>query len=204
MEYSKCTKGENYMSKKNIIIVAIVAVLALGTGVFFVINSGSDENQSTTTNSSGSNSAKNQEQVEKGSLKSLASSDKPRECAMSYSGANGTGTGTMYSDGKGRARMQLNLKTEKGNIGETNQIIKENKSYSWFTTNGQTMGMVMDMSKVQSQTQQAQSQTSTNSPSPDQSFEIKCKSWTVDESKLTLPAGVNFLDLSNISVPTTR
>lgn len=192
------------MSKRNIIIIAVVAVLVIGGGLFFALSSNnSDKQESSSNKSAGSSSSASQEQTEKNSIKSISSGGKSRECTMSYSGSGGTGTGTIYTDGKGRARMQMNLKTEQNNIGETNQIVKDNKAYSWFNTNGQTIGMVIDLSK----TSESSNTASTSSgPTPDQSFDMKCKSWNVDESKFTLPSGVNFLDMNSSipSVPTAR
>lgn len=192
------------MSKKNIIIIAVVVLLVIGGGLFFVLNSSdSDKQEASSTKSAGSSSSTGQEQTEKSSIKSISAGGKPRECTMSYSGSGGTGTGTIYTDGKGNARMQMNLKTEQNNIGETNQIVKNNMAYSWFNTNGQTIGMVIDLSKTSESSKTAGSSTG---PTPDQNFDMKCKSWNVDESKFTLPNGVNFMDMSSTTppVPTAR
>lgn len=189
--------------KKLVITIIVVAVIVLGGIGWFVTQ---DKSDSTSTQNSSSQNSNNSSGVTKGSLSSLSTGKKAQECTMNYSGANGSGTGTMYADGNGRGRMHLELKTEKGNIGQSDQIMRDNKAYSWTTTEGQTFGMVMDMSKMNSQQSQAQSQSNTSTPAPDQSFDINCKDWKIDESKFTIPANVNFMDLNNLqnSVPTSR
>lgn len=191
-------------NKKLLIAIIVVAIILLG-GIGWFVSKDESENSSTQSSSSGQNSVSNSGTT-KGSLSSLSTGKKAQECTMSYSGANGSGNGTMYTDGNGRGRMHLELKTEKGNIGQSDQIMKDNKAYSWTTTEGQTFGMVMDMSKMNSQQSQTQSQSNTSTPAPDQSFDINCRDWKIDESKFTVPTNVNFMDLNNLqnSVPTSR
>lgn len=192
-------------NKKILIAIIVVVIILLGGIGWFATQNESDN---TSTQSSSSQNSDSKSSVTKGSLTSLSTGKKAQECTMSYSGANGSGTGTMYTDGNGRGRMHLDLKTEKGNVAQTDQIMKDNKAYSWTTTGEQTFGMVMDLSKMNSQQSQAQaqSQSGNSSPTPSQDFDINCKDWKVDESKFAVPANVNFMDLSNIqnSIPTSR
>lgn len=190
------------LKNKKLIIALVAVIIILVAGVGFMAVSKDD---TTSTQSSNNNNPQSSSSSTKGSLSSLATGKKAQECTMNYSGASGSGTGTMYSDGNGRARMHIDLKTEKGNVGQTDQIMKEGKAYSWTTSDGQTFGMIIDVSKTTQQTQ-SQSGSTTTAPQPNQDFDINCKDWKVDESKFAVPTNVNFMDMNNLqnSIPTTR
>lgn len=192
------------LKNKKLIIAAVAVIIILVAGVSFMATSKDDTSTNTQTGANNGQQSSNNSST-KGSLSSLATGKKAQECTMNYSGASGSGTGTMYSDGNGRARMHIDLKTEKGNVGQTDQIMKEGKAYSWTTSDGQTFGMIMDVSKTTQQTQ-SQSGSTTSAPQPNQDFDINCKDWKVDESKFAVPTNVNFMDMNNLqnSIPTTR
>lgn len=190
------------LKNRNLVIAVVAIIVILGAGIGFLAISKDDT--ATNTQSGGNNNQQSSTNTSsKGSLSSLATGKKAQECTMNYSGASGSGTGTMYSDGNGRARMHIDLKTEKGNAGQSDQIMKEGKAYSWTTSEGQTFGMIMDMSKTTQQTQTQNGATS-SAPQPNQDFDISCKDWKVDESKFAVPTNVNFMDMNNLqnSIPT--
>lgn len=186
------------MNKKTMLIVgAVVAVLALG-GLGYVLTQNKDDDTATNnTSNQTSNTSQTQTEEEhneeQGNLFSLAGGGKAQECDMSYSGANGTGTGKMYTDGKGRGLMTLSVNTAQGNTGQSNTLVTSDKVYSWTTTGGQNFGFVFNKSTYTAN--QSSSSSSSTSADPNQNFKLDCHSWTVDESKLSVPANINFTSL---------
>ena len=182
------------MSKPLKIVLVVVAVLAVLGGGYYFMNK--DDDASNSTSSGEESSQASEESTEAGteseaSFASINSSGKPQQCTFEYSGATGTGTGKMFADGKGRGRMTLSVSTEQGNTGETNTLVTTDKAYTWFTSDGQTMGFMYD--KTTFEANSGSNQTSSSSGTdPNQNFTMNCKSWTVDESVLTAPSDVNF------------
>lgn len=178
------------MTKRNIfIIIGAVLLLILSAIAFVYVNQSSSNNNETKTKDG---TAKTSKASKKASFSTIAESKDLQECTFEYTGKSGEGNGKMYNDGNGNARMEMNLTTSKGNTGTSNQIIKEEKVYSWFDTGSHTIGMVMDVKKIE-ENQQTTSE-STTGPAPNESFSMTCKDWTVDDTKFEVPASVNFID----------
>jgi uncharacterized protein YxeA len=181
------------------ILMALAAVAVLGVGGWFGYQTLQDKPQDTansaaTQNTTNTNTTDGEENLE-GSLETFRSAGKARKCSLSYSGENGNGSGTMYTDGKGRGRITLDVATEKGNTGESNTLVLSEKSYSWTKTDSGTFGLAFNTSDIKTDSQS--SNTSTQQ-SADKNFSMKCKSWSVEESVLTVPSDVTFT-----SLPTT-
>lgn len=182
------------MSKKLMLIIAGI-VVAGGVAAFVVTNKDDNSGSSNTTQSSAQTQQKNSDDNKiKGSLSSLSGDGKARECTFTSSGPSGDTKGTMYSDGNKRGLMVINATTEQGNSGATNILTTVDKSYSWTTTNGQTFGLVFDNSTINANTPAETGQTS-GAAATNQEFDMDCKDWKVDESKLTPPSDVNFQGL---------
>ncbi|HLB66677.1 MAG TPA: hypothetical protein VJJ78_03740 [Candidatus Saccharimonadales bacterium] len=182
------------MNKKILLLMGIV--LVVGGAVAAVIMSKDDSpstnGQSSTQSGTGSqNQSTEAETAVEGNLKTLAGAGKTQECSLSYSGTDGEGSGKLYTDGQGRGRIQLELTTARGNKGEANTLITGSKVYSWTTTAaGGGIGFVFDVDAVQ--TNSTGSPTTSNSQTAGKNFSLKCKSWDVQESTLTVPTDVNF------------
>jgi hypothetical protein len=181
---------------RNLIIVGIVVLGLAGVGGFLLTRNNSDANSQSTrqsTNQQTQNAAA-EESSQQGNLATLRSGGAARECTMSYSDSNGSGNGKMYTDGKGRGRMTLDINTARGNQAQSNTLMLNDKVYSWTKTDGQSMGFVFDASTVQ--TNSTASPSTSNSQSAGKNFDLKCKSWKVDENVLTVPTDVTFTTLS--------
>lgn len=180
-------------------VIGVVLVAGIGTAVFMMSSkdevtstdvsqqSAGSESESESGNTSTESEGKSQ--VE-GNLTTLAVSGKAQVCDMSYSGENGEGNGKMYTDGAGRGRITLDLATARGNQGQSNTLVKEDKVYSWTKTDSGSFGIVMDVSAIQ--TDSSGSPTTSNSQTAGKNFKMTCKKWVVDESVLTVPSDVNF------------
>ncbi len=176
--------------------ILIGLLVAVGAGGYFIMNKNSDKKQNVqTTQNPKTESSKEVEGTEiQGSLQSLRSDGKARECTLSYSDGAGSGNGKMYTDGKGRGRVILDLVTERGNSGQANTLINGDKVYSWTKTDSGSFGFVFDASTIQ--TQNTGSPTTSSTATAGKDFSLKCKDWSVDESVLTVPADVKFSALS--------
>ncbi len=169
---------------------AAIAIAVAGTGVFIAIKDKDkvDNSTSQTTRSSQQSSVDNSA-VKQGNIFTASTEGKATQCDMTYSGDAGNANAQMFTDGNGRGLMIQNSTTEQGNNGQSNVLLLSDKVYSWMTSSGQTIGFVFDKSKY---TASGDTTGSTSGANANQQFNMDCKDWEVDESKLTLPAGVNF------------
>lgn len=179
-----------------LIAIVVVAVVLIGGGAFLLTKDSNDDadNNQTSQAAEGTEANQTSEEVEvTGNLQTLRANGKAQECNMSYSDDAGSGTGTMFTDGKGRGRIQLTLTTSRGNAGESNTLVTDEKVYSWTKTDGGTFGFVTDASTVQPGS--TSSPTTNSSETAGKDFKLSCKSWNVDESVLKVPADVKFSTL---------
>src|SRR3989344_1285640 len=179
---------------KKILLAVGAALVVIGAAAAFLVM-GKDVSPATSDQSStqANNSSTEKEITSDGNLLTLSGGGKAQECSMSYSDSNGQGTGKMYTDGKGRGRMQLELTTERGNIGQSNTLVTGGKVYSWTVTEGAAIGFVADASTIQPNA--AGPPTDSSSQTAGKNFSLNCKSWNVDEAMLAVPTDVNFTAL---------
>lgn len=191
------------MVNKKLFVIAIVTVILVGGGAaYYFLSKDSGSESSATNQNLNANSDKQTENSEnqktsadkvEGSLDTVSVSGKAQECDMTYSGPEGNGTAKMYSDGKGRGLMVTKVvKTDEGNSGTFNTLMTEKSVYSWSTDAEQEFGIMYDKDSLKTSSSSSDS-TENTKPNPDQKFSMDCKSWTVDETKLTPPKGINFM-----------
>ena len=182
------------MNKRLTMIIAGI-VLAGAIIAFVANNSGDSSNKNNPASSSQTKnvSKQNTEQPQKvsGSLSTLSASGKAQECDISSSGENGVASGKLYSDGKGRGLMEIDLATEKVNTGKSHFLTTAEAGYSWIVTGDKTIAFKLDKDQLSKNT--TPTSTSTPSNNSNQSFDMSCKSWNVDEAKLTVPSDINFI-----------
>lgn len=190
------------MNKKLILIIVGAVVLLGGVGGYLLmnrddntINSSTDQNQDT-PNQDTPSADQGQEAEVQGNLQTLRNDGTPRQCTMSYTDSARNGTGKMYTDGQGRGLMSLEVKTERGNTGQTNTLITNDKVYSWTKTDGGSIGMVLDASAIQPHATGSPTTSSTQAAGKD--FTLKCKAWNVDEAVLAIPTDVTFTNMPTI------
>ncbi len=188
------------MNRKTMLIVGGVVALAIIAGAVLFVMKDDDSSPASQSNSSSQNTNPAENKIteednlkEQGNLFTMSGNGKTRQCDMSYSGPSGSGTGKMYTDGKGRGLMTLSFKSEQGSTGQSNTLVTGDKVYSWTASGGQTFGFVFDKDKFTADT--SGSGTGSTSADPNQDFSLDCKDWKVEETKLTVPANVNFSSL---------
>lgn len=187
---------------RKIVIGVVIAVVLVGVGAAAMMMGGDDTNNNTAgTNNNTSNNdqqaSTTQEAKTEASLTSLATGGRAQKCTFSYSGSDGQGSGTMYTDGSGRGRMQIAVKTDKGNEGESNMLILSDKSYTWTKTDEGTFGFMLNTSDVKSSG--SSSASTSNGSAGAQNYSMDCESWNVDSAVLAVPSDVNFISLPSVT-----
>jgi uncharacterized protein YxeA len=189
------------MNKNLIIGGVVIAVVAVGGGFMLMNSKDKDQNNSTTTqqsNSTHNNTTSDTPTTETTNAEKLAQSGKPQQCTFDYDGDKGEATGQMYTDGAGKSRMTVvAIKTDQGNSGTNDMIIKDSKFYTWITTGGRTVGFSGELGSQSSS-------SSTSTTTPDKDFSMQCSNWTVDSSKFELPDGVSFTSFDLNNIPTAQ
>lgn len=193
------------MDKKILILVALVVVLAGAGGAYALLSNNQEKNSSSSSTHNGMDEHKDHSEEEHNQMAQdtnatkLASSGKAQECTFDYDGPEGSADGKMYTDGKGKSRMSITgMKTDQGNTGSSDMIVKDGKYYNWVTTNGQSIGFSGD--STSSANTDSNSSQASGQPTPNQNFPMSCKSWEVDQAKFEVPSNINFSSL-NFNVP---
>lgn len=135
----------------------------------------------------------------KDSMASLMRLGKSMECIFSFSSDDMKGEGTGYFD-NGKSRVDsLYAGMEDG--PQASYMITDtstNMMYSWFTIDGTTSGMKMNIPA-----ETATGDTSVNQPNTPQvdtatTVNYDCKPWNVDSSVFVPPANVEFTDMGEM------
>jgi len=105
-------------------------------------------------------------------------------------------SGTVYI-GSGKTRMDF-VATSQGKTSNVHSIMDGTTSYTWIDGQGTGYKMAINKSGITPNT------GSTSTPQqvdPNKQVNYTCSSWSVDDSKFTLPGGINFMDLSSMKIP---
>lgn len=175
--------------KKLIVPIVLVLLVLLGGGAYFMMNKSSKPAVSPTlppANPTVATAATTQ-----GTLKTLLTSGKPQTCT--YTTQDGAG-GTVYV-ANGKMRGDFTSTTE-GTTITGHMILDSGYSYVWTDMTKQGM-------KIAIPAEQASGSTGSQGVDVNQKVSYSCKDWTVDNSKLTLPADITFstFNLPNAAAP---
>lgn len=106
------------------------------------------------------------------------------------SAANPFGIGKLYTTGnKGRSMIKG---TTNGIDIDANVIYKDDAAYSWVIVAGSTVGYKFDKAELQKMASEMTPEQKQQAEQIRAKMIFSCKSWTPDESKFVLPAGVEF------------
>lgn len=177
-----------------IIIIAIIAVLAIGGGAYVVSKNKAKVSQEEKMESNEERNSEGDEvKVEsntnvKGSLRSLLTIGKNVMCTFTSTAGGITSSGTTYIGSNGDMSGNFSSTTSSGTVA-SHMVMKGGMSYAWSGNQGVKMN-VAEMNE--------NSATSSNGQSVDLDSQVdyKCEPWVRDESKFTLPSSVTFMDLS--------
>lgn len=186
-----------------LLIIAIVAVLAIGGGGYAIsknkaakkaevegnvetqANFKADENANVNANLGINANAK-----AKGSLRSLLGLGQNTMCTFSSTTGDTTSSGTVYIASDGDMSGQFEIKTGTKTTFTSNMIVKDDISYLWSGNQGAKMNVAELKGDAK-----AQAQGGSEYVDLDAEMNYDCSAWVRDESKFTVPSTVNFIDL---------
>ncbi len=189
------------------IIIAIIAVLAIGGGATYVVNKNkvaknaevegnvetqanfkADENANENANL-GVNANVNAKA--KGSLRSLLGLGQNTMCTFSSTDGDTTSSGTVYIAADGDMSGQFEIKSGTKTTFTSSMIVKDDISYVW--SGGQ--GAKMNVSELKGDTSAQVGGGAGEYVDLDAQADYDCSAWVRDESKFAVPSTVNFIDL---------
>lgn len=177
-----------------LIIAAIIVVILILAGAFYVL--GKSKKSQTETPTSQATQAPSAEQS--GTIKSLLAMGKDAACDVSYSGEGNETSGKIYVSGK-KMSGDFSIKLADGKTMDSHMIQDETYIYSWSSVYPQGTKMKVE-TPTASPTPASSGQPA--GPNLDQQVQYKCSPWGVDASKFTPPANVKFLDISTMTKTT--
>lgn len=173
------------MSKQMQIIIGVaVAALVIGVLAFTQLKKSPQSPQPSVTQEQPAASAS----TTTGSIKSLLGIGKNQTCKVTY--PDGKGKGTIYiADKKMRGDFTMTVNSKET---ESHMIQDGDVTYFWSGTQGTKMKIDESLKASASPTAGGQSQGADLNKDVD----MKCSSWSVDNSMFTAPSDVKFTDLS--------
>lgn len=172
-----------------ILIVVIVAAIAIGGGAYVVSkNKAAKVDTSADVKADAKADAKLDAKA-KGSLSSLLKLGKNVMCKFSSTAGGNNSSGTMYIAANGDTRGDFKMVTSGGSV-TSSMIMKGGVWYGWSGSQGVKMAVPENAGVDNAAAAQAEKYVDLNAE-----VDYSCSDWSVDGSKFTLPAGVNFIDV---------
>lgn len=179
------------MPKKNLLIAGAVVLLLVIAGVgFMMMSKSSGKSAEDLTVSKDSAKDTTGESTTKGSIRSLLSGGKNITCTVAY--PDNGGGGTMYIADK-KMRGDFTTKDAGGKQIESHMVQDGEFIYSWMGTQG--VKMKIDTSANASPAAGSAQQGA----DLDKQQDMKCSSWSIDNSKFAVPADVKFMDATGFT-----
>lgn len=172
------------------IVIAVVAVLAVGGGVYYATRgdeAGTESEIETEAKVETHGEVEIKGESSKSSLRSLLTIGKDVVCTFESSARNTESSGTVYISSTGQMHGNFNSQNQIGSI-ESHMVVKaDGMAYVWSGS----QGTKMNFSKIDAA---ASSETDT-SVNMDAEVEYKCSDWKRDNSKFEVPTNVTFIDI---------
>jgi hypothetical protein len=178
-----------------LLIIAIVAILAVGGGAYVVTKKNAkvnvelegDANTQANINADiNANENANLGVNARGSLRSLLTMARNTTCTFTNTAPGMSSSGTVYISAEGSMRGDITSTSSTGTQASS-IIVKDGTTYAWSGT----QGVKMDTSASANASASAQSKVDLDSQ-----VDYKCESWTVDSSKFVVPTTVTFVDIN--------
>lgn len=179
--------------KNKVIAIVVGAVLVLGGGYYaytkFSGKSAYNSEDFRAQESTKETDSTNTKGV-KGTFASVVARGENLMCTFEYNDGTNITSGTIYiADSAKRIRGDFNI--EKSAAGSMQATLIRVDGYNHIWSSSLTQGV-----KVKVAAEEESRLFSGKDGGLDENTEFDCKSWTLDSSKFTLPAGVNFMDAS--------
>ncbi|PIP55526.1 MAG: hypothetical protein CO183_00480 [Candidatus Zambryskibacteria bacterium CG_4_9_14_3_um_filter_42_9] len=173
-----------------LLVIAIIAILAIGGGVYYAKNQSENKTVETETEMETGASMEIELGVNtRGSLRSLVSLGRNVMCTFTSSADGYESEGTVYisADNSMRGDFTSNF-TAQGSV-ESHMIMNADNSYFWSGN----QGTKMSTNKLNKDT--GVSTDSNQSVDLDSDVDYKCSEWSRDNSKFSVPSTVTFIDI---------
>ncbi|MBP9715072.1 MAG: hypothetical protein KBD52_01100 [Candidatus Pacebacteria bacterium] len=181
-----------------LLIIAIIAILAVGGGAYVVTKNKEvkkaelEDNVETQANANADAKANANANLgvntnAKGSLRSLLALGKNTMCTFSSRAGDVSTNGTVYITSDGNMSGDFQLQDPRSKYAHSYMVLKDGYLYSWYANQGVKMNV--------SATQQATASNTNQSVDLDAQVDYDCENWTLDNSKFTVPTNVNFVDI---------
>ncbi len=194
------------MKKKNLqggfaplLIIAIIAILAIGGGAYVVKKNKEAKNLEGNVDTQANVNADVNANVNanlgvnakaKTSLRSLLALGKSTMCTFTSASGGTSTSGTVYLGADGDMHGMFETKTGTQTAVTSHMIVKDGVTYAWTGTQGVKMNLA-EMNANTSTEMQANKYADF-----DKQGDYKCSPWVRDDSQFTLPASVKFMDLN--------
>lgn len=185
------------MNKNLIIAGAVVLLIVIGAGAYFMTRNASN---SPTSQTPSNESMSGEQNSSPKSIKDLLSAGSSQQCTFTTKVEGADASGTAYVSG-GKVRVDSTATVNSATMN-THMIIKDNTSYSW--TDGQAMGYMMefDPNAMSDNDTDTDSDTSSQNMDVNKYVDYSCSGWSADESVFTPPASVKFQSMGSMMGPT--
>jgi hypothetical protein len=191
------TKAKLQAGFAPLIIIAIVAVLAIGGGAYVVSKNKAKapaegdnaETQANANADANANANANLGVNAKGSLRSLLGLGKNVMCTFKSEAGDVVSSGTVYVAANGNMRGDFKMGAN-ADTQSSSMMVKDGYSYVWSGKQGVKM-----KASAEASAQAGAEGEAKQTVNLDEQVDYSCSNWTMDASKFTLPSGVEFIDL---------
>jgi hypothetical protein len=182
-------------NKLPIIIVAVVVLILLAAGAGFMMLSSKAKPQTQTQTQTNNTQTAQPQTVKRnavrGTILSLLDGGQSVSCTVTL--PDNKGAGTFYVASSKKFAGDITSKGTDGKDIETHMVSDGTYVYIWSAA--MPMGIKMNLSAAKNAANNAQTNQAINM---NQNVDMQCGSWSVDDSKFTVPSDVKFSDFSNL------
>lgn len=171
------------------IVIAVVAVLAVGGGVYYATQGGDSGTEAEVENNVEVENQNNTgtEGEGRATLRSLLAIGRDTKCTFTSSEGEYESSGTVFITANGEMRGDFNSSTPSGNVASHMLVKADGNAYVWSGNQGSKM----DFSAMNtSSNAQGQSEVGI-----DTQVNYDCDGWTRDDSRFVVPTNINFIDI---------
>ena len=173
-----------------LIIIAIIAVLTVGGGVYVATKKEKIDTEDNVDTQVNANLGVNANINAKSSLRSLLALGRDQVCTFNSGTGASEVSGTMYLSGS-MVRGDFSSKGPSGVMEESHMIKQGDVVFTWSGNKGAKLGMSQMNTNVSSQNSGSFGLSSIF----DQNLNYKCNNWSKDNAKFSTPSGIVFEDL---------
>ena len=144
----------------------------------------------------------NEESLFSGKITDLLSLGKSLKCTYTMNEQEGTiGTGNIYVSGT-KMRGDSTITMENNTSIDSHFISTDNVMYTWTSASPQGYKIALDQEAIDNAAAGTPSGITEEAKALQEKLDYKCLPWIPDQSLFELPAGVEFVDMSEITKPT--